>query len=58
MKLLPTSIVFGILLASFSQVLANDDKDKKEATPEARLQAAKVELTKHCLLYTSPSTRD
>jgi len=47
MKLFPPSVVFGILLASFSQVLANDDKDKKEATPEARLQAAEVELTKH-----------
>jgi len=47
MKLIPPSVVFGILLASFSQVLANDDKDKKEATPEARLQAAEVELTKH-----------
>ena len=47
MKLLPISIVFGILIASFSQVLAKDDKDKKEATPESRLQAAKVELTKH-----------
>jgi len=47
MKLIPPSVIFGILLASFSQVLANDDKDKKEATPEARLQAAEVELTKH-----------
>ena len=47
MKLIPLSVVFGILLASFNQVLANDDKDKKEATPEARLQAAEVELTKH-----------
>ncbi|MBT7742541.1 MAG: heavy-metal-associated domain-containing protein [Opitutae bacterium] len=47
MKLIPPSVVFGILLASFSQVLANDDKDKKEATPEARLQAAEFELTKH-----------
>ena len=47
MKLLPKSIAFGILIVSFSQVLAKDDKDKKEATPESRLQAAKVELTKH-----------
>ena len=47
MKLIPPSVVFGILLASFSQVLANDDKDKKEATPEARLQAAKEAMSTH-----------
>tara|TARA_Y100000588_G_C13970668_1_gene802839 strand:- start:133 stop:585 length:453 start_codon:yes stop_codon:yes gene_type:complete len=47
MKLISICVVFGIIIASFSQVLAKDDKDKKEATPEARLQAAQFELTKH-----------
>ena len=47
MKLLQKSIIFGILIVSFSQIIAKDDKDKKEATPESRLQAAKVELTEH-----------
>ena len=47
MKLLQKSIIFGILIVSYSQIIAKDDKDKKEATPESRLQAAKVELTEH-----------
>ena len=47
MKIIHAIVILGLASFSANFIFADDDKDKKEATPEARLQAAKEAMSTH-----------
>jgi copper chaperone CopZ len=47
MKIIHAIVILSLVFFSANFIVADDDKDKKEATPEARLQAAKEAMSTH-----------